>query len=42
MCTICLYATATEKMPMLLAEYEKLPAAGKSDQFLAGGRLIHP
>lgn len=26
----------TEKMPMLLAEYEKLPAAGKSDQLLAG------
>lgn len=32
----------TEKMPMMLAEYEKLPAAGKSDQFLAGGCLSHP
>lgn len=33
---ICLNATATEKMPKLLAECEKLPAAGQSDQFWAG------
>lgn len=32
----------TENMPVLLAEYEKLPATGKSDQFLAGGCVIHP
>lgn len=32
----------TEKMPVLLAEYEKLPATGKSDQFLAGSVFDSP
>lgn len=32
----------TKEMPMLLAEYEKLPATDKSDQFLAFGCLFSP